>query len=130
MVDIVLLQSVSYMAGAIGVCVAAIYYVMNLRLNQGIMKTSLETRQTQLLVDLCEMPISFEGTKRWAEWMNLTWTDYEDFEKKYSSDINVDNFALRYSMNWWFEKTGFLVKNGLISPEKVWEFYGNSVLQS
>ena len=31
MVDLALLQSVSYIAGALGVCVAASYYVMNLR---------------------------------------------------------------------------------------------------
>ncbi len=31
MVDLALLQSVSYIAGALGVCVAAFYYVMMLR---------------------------------------------------------------------------------------------------
>ncbi|MCX6654156.1 MAG: hypothetical protein NTY03_03435 [Candidatus Bathyarchaeota archaeon] len=31
MVDLALLQSVSYIAGAIGVCVAAFYYALNIR---------------------------------------------------------------------------------------------------
>ena len=34
MVDLALLQSVSYIAGALGVCVAAAYYVLNLRISQ------------------------------------------------------------------------------------------------
>jgi len=32
MVDVVLLQSLSYVAAAIGVCVAAFYYAVNLRI--------------------------------------------------------------------------------------------------
>jgi hypothetical protein len=31
MVDLALLQTVSYIAGALGVCVAAVYYALNLR---------------------------------------------------------------------------------------------------
>ncbi len=34
MVDLALLQSVSYIAGSLGVCVAAIFYVLNLRISQ------------------------------------------------------------------------------------------------
>lgn len=43
MVDLALLQSVSYIAGALGVCVAATYYVMNMR-------ATLQTRQAQLFM--------------------------------------------------------------------------------
>lgn len=45
MVDLLTLQSVSYVAAAVGVCVAAAYYVMNLRVQQSNMKSTLETRQ-------------------------------------------------------------------------------------
>ena len=41
MVELVVLQSISYMAGAIGVCVAAIYNVMNIRMIQK--KNKIET---------------------------------------------------------------------------------------
>jgi hypothetical protein len=34
MVNLALLQSASYIAGALGVCVAAIFYVLNLRISQ------------------------------------------------------------------------------------------------
>jgi hypothetical protein len=52
LVDLALLQSVSYIAGALGVCVAAAYYVYNMRTNQKTMKTTLETRQAQLLMQI------------------------------------------------------------------------------
>ena len=42
MVDLALLQSVSYIAGALGVCVAAVYYVMNLRITQKNQELSLK----------------------------------------------------------------------------------------
>jgi hypothetical protein len=45
MVDLALLQSVSYIAGALGVCVAAAYYVINMR-------TTLQTRQAQLFMQI------------------------------------------------------------------------------
>ncbi|MGD0805843.1 MAG: hypothetical protein ABSA11_17410 [Candidatus Bathyarchaeia archaeon] len=45
MVDLTLLQSVSYIAGALGVCVAAFYYVITLR-------TTLQTRNAQIMMDI------------------------------------------------------------------------------
>ena len=48
MVDLALLQSVSYIAGALGVCVAAAYYVMNLRITQKNQELSLKTQEIAL----------------------------------------------------------------------------------
>jgi hypothetical protein len=45
LVDIALLQSVSYIAGALGVCVAAIYYVMNLKISQRNQEISLKNQE-------------------------------------------------------------------------------------
>ena len=129
--DVSLLQSSSYVAAAIGVCIAAVYYVMMLREQRKNMKTTLETRQIQILLDLAQLPTSYEGQKRFADWMNMTWTDYEDFEKRYDSDINVDNYALRYSMGYWFEKMGFLLRYGMITSKQLWDLsLGEPVLQA
>ena len=49
MVDLSLLQSVSYIAGALGVCVAAAYYVMNLRENR---KNGRVTLTNNLMMNL------------------------------------------------------------------------------
>jgi len=48
MVDLVALQSLSYVAAATGVCLAAIYYTVTLWNQQRNQKETLETRQTQL----------------------------------------------------------------------------------
>src|SRR4030042_433534 len=52
MVDLTLLQSISYMAGALGVGIAAIFYVLNLRISRRNMKHTLETRQAQLFMQV------------------------------------------------------------------------------
>jgi hypothetical protein len=43
------LQSVSYIAGALGVCVAAFYYVMTLRMSQRNQKLTLDLRKGDLI---------------------------------------------------------------------------------
>jgi len=57
MVDLALLQSVSYIAGYVGVFIAAFFYVLNLRISQKsqqlmlkAQQQTLETRQFQLLM--------------------------------------------------------------------------------
>jgi flagellar biogenesis protein FliO len=45
MVELVVLQLLSYMAGALGVFVAAIYYVMTLRVQQTKMKESINNHR-------------------------------------------------------------------------------------
>jgi hypothetical protein len=77
MVDLALLQSVSYIAGALGVCVAAIFYVLNLRISQRNIKTNTETRQFQLLMQLSAPQFTKEGFRTWFEFANMEWKDYD-----------------------------------------------------
>src|SRR5512136_1998725 len=121
MVDIALLQSVSYIAGALGVCVAAIFYVLNLRIsqkNQEIsqrnMKTTLETRKLQFVTSITSQLLSEEGQRRYGELLNMEWRDYDDFEKKYGSDNNLDNYAKRFCVWYIFNTLGMLVREKLI----------------
>ncbi len=95
MVDLALLQSVSYIAGAFGVCVAAFYYMMNLRISQRnqeltlkalehtansqelqlkAQQQNLETRQAQLFMQILLVNQSKELGESW-------W-------KLYSMDLN------------------------------------------
>ena len=124
MVDLALLQSISYMAGALGVCVAAIFYVLNLRIsqkNQEIsqrnMRQTLETRKLQFVTSITNQLLSEEGQRRYGELLNMEWKDYDDFEKKYGSDNNLDNMAKR--MNVWntYNTLGMLVREKLIDSE-------------
>jgi hypothetical protein len=117
MVDLSLLQSVSYIAGALGVCIAAIFYVLNLRISQRNMKQTLETRKLQFVTSITSQLLSEEGQRRYGELLNMEWKDYDDFEKKYGSDYNLDNYAKR--MNAWktYNTLGMLVREKLIEPE-------------
>jgi hypothetical protein len=124
MVDIALLQSISYMAGALGVFIAAIFYVLNLRIsqrNQEIsqrnMKTTLETRKLQFVTSITSQLLSEEGQRRFGELLNMEWKDYDDFERKYGSDYNMDNYAKRLSVWNTYNTLGMLVREKLIEPE-------------
>jgi hypothetical protein len=73
MVDLSTLQSVSYIAGALGVCVAAVFYVLNLRIsrkNQELMlkaqQQNLETRQAQLLMQIFDRVNNKDFTRNWG----------------------------------------------------------------
>jgi hypothetical protein len=54
LVDLIVLQSVSYVAAAIGVFVAAVYYVMTLRTTQRNMRMTLETRKLQIITNTAQ----------------------------------------------------------------------------
>ncbi len=70
MVDLALLQSASYIAGAIGVCVAAGYYIVNLSMSQRKAKIDTTNQLLQLIV-------SREGVREYLELLNMEWKDYE-----------------------------------------------------
>ena len=117
MVDLSLLQSVSYIAGALGVCVAAIFYVLNLRISQRNMRQTLETRKLQFVTSITNELNSEEGQRRYCELMNIEWKDYDDFERKYGSDFNIDMAAKRFSVWYTYNTLGMLVREKLVEPE-------------
>jgi hypothetical protein len=81
MVDVSLLQSLSYGAAAIGVCVAAFYYAIIVRFTQRNMKQTLEARRIGLIEIIITRITNDEGTKSYFELMNYEWRDYEDLEE-------------------------------------------------
>jgi hypothetical protein len=128
MVDLALLQSVSYIAGASGVCIAAIFYVLNLRIsqkNQEIsqrnMRQTLETRKLQFVTSITSQLLSEEGQRRYGELLNMEWKDYDDFERKYGSDYNLDNYAKRQNVWKTYNTLGMLVREKLVEPEVIYK---------
>ena len=113
MVDLVVLQSLSYTAGAISVILGVIYYVMNLRTNQRATRITITNNLLQTFV-------SEAHQKRWGELLNMRWSDYDDFEKKYGSDNNLDNFAKRQAVILQFDIIGNLLKSGLADKETLY----------
>jgi hypothetical protein len=120
MVDLVMLQSVSYVAAAIGVCIAAFYYAMMLAEQRRNMKLTLETRKIGLMDSLVQSLLSEESWSKWFELMNMEWKDYDDFEKRYGSDFNLDNASKRMCLWSQYDAVGNLLKLGLADKETIY----------
>jgi len=70
--------------------------------------------------------LSFKEKQRdWVDLMNYEWVDYEDFEHKYGSDSNPESFAQRFSLMFYFEGIGQMLKDGWIDIERVTQLVGN-----
>ena len=94
MVDLSLLQSFSYIAGALGVCVAAVYYMMTLRTQQTNLKTTLETRQMQLYMQALQETRTREFVRDWIEITYYqSFKDYEDWRSKYGPSVDPDSYT-------------------------------------
>jgi hypothetical protein len=132
MADLALLQSVSYIAGALGVCVAAAYYVMNLRLSQKNQELSLktqehtlETRQTQLTMQLYEKMSTKEYLDNFNEILTMwSWKDYDDFKSKYGSDADQEKWMKFNTVLVDWEQIGILMKYGAFDPNMLYDQWG------
>jgi hypothetical protein len=131
MFDLALLQSVSYIAGALGVSVAAIYYVMNLR----------ETNKSRRITTTSNILNNFMTTEnqlKYLELVKMEWKDFDDFTKKYDSRVNPENWSIRAYFWGAYDVLGYQWKEGLVDidlidrltqgPEVIWRMFG-SVIQ-
>jgi hypothetical protein len=121
MVDLALLQSVSYIVGALGVCVAAIYYAMVLREQRRNMRLTLETRRIGLIDSITNRLVTENTMNSFLELMTYEWKDYEDFEKKYGSDNNVDAAAKRFGLWISYNSMGAMLRKGLVEAEDLYD---------
>ncbi len=112
MVDLALLQSVSYIAGACGVCLAAFYYVLNLR-------ETNKNRRITFTNSMMQQLFSEEGVYRENECYSMQWSDFEDFKRKYDSQVNPESYSKRMSLWLQYDSIGYLYRSGLIDLETV-----------
>jgi hypothetical protein len=135
MVDLALLQSVSYIAGALGVCVAAFYYMFTLRTNQRNYKATLETRQAQLYMQLYQTSLSRDYMDSQFRAAQMSLKTVDDYKRMMNDPIMYKDF---FSMGMWHEGAGVLLKEGLIDIHTVsllslgiivwwWENFGEMV---
>jgi hypothetical protein len=130
LVELAEIQTAYYMVAATGVLVAAVFYILNLRVSQRnqelalkAQQQSVETRQTQLFMQVMDkMDQSFlddfwEIQKEWK------WTDYDDFEKRYGPDVN-SKFRRVFGV---MMHMGILVEEGLLDPRLIRFWMGNQI---
>jgi hypothetical protein len=105
-----------------GILVGIIYYIAIMRNNQRNQRQQLETRQTQLFMDLYRSWSSKEFQKD-LEQMRMIWTfdGYDDFFEKYGVESNPDDHALYDQVGMWLEGIGVLVRRGLIDINLICE---------
>jgi hypothetical protein len=123
MVDLALLQSVSYIAGALGVCVAALSFVFNMR-------STTKSRRASLTNNLMNSFLSEEGMKRWHDLEIMKWNDFEDYYRKYDSTVNPDNYAKRQSFWNTCDLIGYQYREGLVDLGTVYNAGGLWILNS
>jgi hypothetical protein len=120
LVDLVLLQSVSYTAGAISVVLGVIYYAINLR-------ETTRNRRVTLTNALMQSFVSEEGSRRWIELMQSEWKDFDDFLKKYDSSVNLDYFAKRNAVWNTCDILGYQYMTGLLDLGTLWTICNTAV---
>jgi hypothetical protein len=131
MVDLVLLQSVSYIAAAIGVFMAAVYYVLTLRTNQTNIRHTLETRQAQLFMQLYSVYDTRDFLEDYGKVAYLM--EYEnlaDWEKKYGALKNMSDYTSWARVGRFFDGAGILVKKKLIDIDLVTELLREIIIYS
>ena len=121
MVDLALLQSMSYIAGALGICIAAVYYVMNLR-------ETTRNRKVAYTTNFMQQFYSKENSRRYIDLNQMRWNNHDEYLKKYDSRVNPENFADRWSFFGMFDVLGYQVKTGLIDLDTIYELNWAPVL--
>lgn len=110
-----------------GVIAGFSYYVLIVRNAQKSQKTSEKTQQLQFLMQTTSL-VGYDVNKIMIELLNMEWNDYDEFERKYGSDINQDNYAKRNMVFQAFNTLGYALKNGLIDRNLLLENNGNSTM--
>lgn len=115
MVDI---QTIGVIITATSVTIAATYYVFTLRMNQRNMKTTLETRQAQLYMQLASQMTSDSFVEHVINVMNSKWSTLEEFKDWYGDVGSKNQIAWGMTMNY-FENAGVLVRKDLLDIDMV-----------
>lgn len=118
MVDLVFLQSVSYIAAAVGVCIAAIYYVLNLR-------TAIKTREAQLFMQVFDR---FREQDFWEGINETRKAEFDEFLEWTQTKMSFDEFNKLNSISAYFEGVGVLLKRGYIDVDLINDFMPITIL--
>ena len=80
-----------------------------------------KTRRLQIVKDLWEWISDEEGYQKFVQLMTMTWSDYEDFHKKYGTLTNTESYATQFSVWNKMNGLGYMVKEGVIDVETVYD---------
>ena len=104
-----------------GVLAGFSYYVLTVRANQRNVRQTLETRQISLIDNMVTRSMGEQGFRSFFELMRNEWEDYEDFEKKYGSENNVEASAKRFALWQEFNLIGLMLRKGLVEADDLFD---------
>ena len=104
-----------------GVLAGFSYYVLTVRASQRNMRQTLETRQISLIDNMVTRSMGEQGFRNTFELLRCEWKDYEDFEKKYGSENNVEASAKRFAIWQEFNLIGLMLRKGLVEADDLFD---------
>jgi hypothetical protein len=113
------MQTVGVLVTAVSVSVAAVYYILTLRTTQRNMKTTLDTRQVQLFMNVYQRFEEPDFQSSFWDIMSWQWRDFDDFMAKYGQEVNPEAWRMLIALGTFFEGLGVLAKRGFIDPAVV-----------
>lgn len=129
-----ILQTFSVMSAATAAVIGVRSYINSNKRAEEAKKKEQETRDRELearklsfVTSITNQLLSESGQRTYGELMNMEWKDYDDFEKKYGSDNNLDNYAKRMSVWNLYNTLGMLLREKLIEPELLYSINNVSI---
>ena len=114
------IQATYYMVAATGVLAASLYYIYNVRTSQRNARTTLETRQTQLFMQLFAQYNNKDFMQDYAKVSyDVEYKSLEDWTKKYDYKVDRETWASWARVGRFFDGVGILVRRGLIDVDLV-----------
>ena len=96
-----------------GVIAGFSYYVLTVRATR-------KNSRIQLVSQLSRDVGTENGVKNHFKLLNMEWESYEDFEKKYGSDTNLESVSIRYSSWNTYNDLGYMLRTGMLDSEDLY----------
>ena len=105
----------------LGLTVSILYYSMTIQ-NQN------RNRRLQIVKEIWDWISTEDGYHKFIQLMTMTWNDYEDFNRKYGSLSSPEAYARRFSVWSKMNGLGYMVKEGAIDIETVYDHGAGRIL--
>jgi hypothetical protein len=109
-----------------GILVGIIYYITIMRNNQRNQELQLETRKTQLYMQLFMRITSEEFMKKSIDLRRLEHDTYDEFMENIYWSPDSNQLAKWFSLLWHVDGLGYMLSKKLIEPEMVYNFGGGT----
>ena len=101
----------------ISLVVGIIYYITIMRNQQKTQEQQLETRQTQVFMQIYQQLSSENSYRTFMELLNLEIIDNDEYLQKYDSSVNPDHYAKRAAIWYNYNTMGELLRMGIVERD-------------